>query len=262
MPERNRNIQIAVLGQDRRQTAAARALRAAGCRVGGAEAVPAADSILLPVPLPWDAAWAALLQKAKPGALLLGGRAPAEAAGLGRRWVNCYAREALAVRNAVPTAEGCLSILLARRTRTLWGAPVLVAGYGRVGQAVAVRLTALGAKVTVAARSPAQRALAEALGAAAVPLTELAAAAAGFDTVVNTIPAPVLTAPVLAALRPGSLIVDLASAPGGVDFSAAQALGVQAVQALALPGRCAPYTAGELIGQTVLAILADRGEQP
>ena len=181
MPERNRNIQIAVLGQDRRQTAAAQALRAAGCRVGGAEAVPAADSILLPVPLPWDAAWAALLQKAKPGALLLGGRAPAEAAGLGRRWVNCYAREALAVRNAVPTAEGCLSILLARRTRTLWGAPVLVAGYGRVGQAVAVRLTALGAKVTAAARSPAQRALAEALGAAAVPLTELAAAAAGLS---------------------------------------------------------------------------------
>src|SRR5699024_6401779 len=105
MPERNRNIQIAVLGQDRRQTAAAQALRAAGCRVGGGEAVPAADSILRQVPLPWDAAWAALLQKAKPGALLLGGRAPAEAAGLGRRWVNCYAREALAVRNAVPTAE-------------------------------------------------------------------------------------------------------------------------------------------------------------
>lgn len=257
MPERNRNIQIAVLGQDRRQTAAARALRAAGCRVGGAEAVPAADSILLPVPLPWDTAWAALLQKAKPGALLLGGRAPAEAAGLGRRWVNCYAREALAVRNAVPTAEGCLSILLARRTRTLWGAPVLVAGYGRVGQAVAVRLTALGAKVTAAARSPAQRALAEALGAAAVPLTELAAAAAGFDTVVNTIPAPVLTAPVLAALRPGSLVVDLASAPGGTDFAAAAALGHTALLAPGLPARCAPDSAGEYLAETVLEIIRE-----
>ena len=249
MPERNRNIQIAVLGQDRRQTAAARALRAAGCRVGGAEAVPAADSILLPVPLPWDTAWAALLQKAKPGALLLGGRAPAEAAGLGRRWVNCYAREALAVRNAVPTAEGCLSILLARRTRTLWGAPVLVAGYGRVGQAVAVRLTALGAKVTAAARSPAQRALAEALGAAVVPLTELAAAAAGFDTVVNTIPAPVLTAPVLAALRPGSLIVDLATAAAALEHTALLAPG--------LPARCAPDSAGEYLAETVLEIIRE-----
>ena len=78
----------------------------------------------------------------------------------------------------------------------------------------------------------------------------------------NTIPVLVLPRALLQQLPPGALVVDLASEPGGVDFTAAQALGVQAVQALALPGRCAPYTAGELIGQAVLAILADRGEQP
>ena len=250
MPERNRNIQIAVLGQDRRQTAAAQALRAAGCRVGGAEAVPAADFILLPVPLPWDAAWAALLQKAKPGALLLGGRAPAEAAGLGRRWVNCYAREALAVRNAVPTAEGCIGILLARRSRTLWGTPVLLAGYGRVAQALAPRLTALGAWVTVAARRASQRALAQSLGAAP-----------GFDTAVNTIPAPVFTGAALAALRPGSLLVDLASAPGGVDLAEAERLGHTALAAPGLPARCAPDSAGAYLAQTVLDILGEQHDK-
>ena len=145
MPERT----IAVVGTDRRQAAAARALAAAGCRVGGPEAVPASDYILLPVPLRMDQALAALLQTAKPGAVLLGGRAPAET--FGRAWVDCFAREELAVRNAVPTAEGCIALLLTRRTRTLWGAPVLVTGYGRVGQAAALRLTALGARVTVAA---------------------------------------------------------------------------------------------------------------
>ncbi len=257
MPEMEQKIDIAVLGEDRRQAAAARALAAAGCRVGGAGAVPAADYILLPVPLAWDGAWAALLQRAKPGAVLLGGRAPAGAAALGRRWVDCFAREALAVRNAVPTAEGCVGILLARRSRTLWGAPVLVAGYGRVGQAVAQRLGALGARVTVAARRPAQRALAESCGAASVPLDGLAAAAPGFDAVVNTIPAPVLGAPVLAALRPHSLIVDLASAPGGTDFTAAAALGHTAVLASGLPARCAPDSAGAYLAETVLDIIRE-----
>ena len=36
-------------------------------------------------------------------------------------------------------------------------------------------------------------------------------------------------------------------------------LGIRAEHALALPGKCAPRTAGTLIAQTVLAILEERG---
>ena len=169
-----------------------------------------------------------------------------------------FARPELAVYNAIPTAEGCIGILLQQRTRTLWGAEVLVLGFGPVGQALAVRLSALGAGVTVCARRPEQRALAESLGLRAAPLTALAGLAPAFDTVVNTIPAPVLGDGVLARLRSGSLIVDLASKPGGTDFAAAEELGLHAEHALALPGRCAPQTAGALIAQTVLAILEER----
>lgn len=55
------------------------------------------------------------------------------------------------------------------------------------------------------------------------------------------------------------MIIDLASAPGGVDFDAAQAMGLQAKLASGLPGRCAPDTAGELIAQTILTILHEQG---
>lgn len=137
-------------------------------------------------------------------------------------------------------------------------AAVLVLGFGPVGRALAVRLAALGARVTVAARRPVQRAMAEELGLRAVPLTELAAAAAAFDTVVNTIPAPVLTAAVLAALPKGCLIVDLASKPGGTDFAAARRLGHTALHALSLPTVWAPETAGEALARTVQAILQER----
>ena len=177
------------------------------------------------------------------------------------RLVDYMAREELAVRNAVPTAEGCIGILLARRSRTLWGTPVLLAGYGRVAQALAPRLTALGAWVTVAARRASQRALAQSLGAAAIPLDELRAAAPGFDTAVNTIPAPVFTGEVLAALRPGSLLVDLASAPGGVDLAEAERLGHTALAAPGLPARCAPDSAGAYLAQTVLDILGEQHDK-
>ena len=55
-------------------------------------------------------------------------------------------------------------------------------------------------------------------------------------------------------------MLDLASLPGGTDFTAAHELGLQAEHALALPGKCAPKTAGLLIGQTVLALLQERSD--
>ena len=257
---------FAVVGTDARQAAAGRALARAGYAVGGAEQVALADYILLPLPL--DAArtpLAELLRAAKPGALALGGRLSGQAKAIaqqaGVELVDYFARPELAVYNAIPTAEGCIGILLRERTRTLWGENLLLPGFGPVGQALGVRLAALGAGVTVCARRPEQRALAQSLGLRAAPLQSLAALAPAFDTVVNTIPAAVLTAPVLERLRPGSLIVDLASKPGGTDFAAAQQLGHRAIHALSLPAACAPDTAGEAVARTVQAILQEREER-
>ena len=66
----------------------------------------------------------------------------------------------------------------------------------------------------------------------------------------------------LACLPPGAVVIDLASAPGGTDFATAKALGVRAVLAGGLPGRCAPATAGALIAQTVLGMLREREAPP
>lgn len=254
---------FAVVGADARQAAAARALARAGYRIGGAEQTALADYILLPMPLDETRTpLAELLRAAKPGALALGGRVSAQAVQIaqqaGVELVDYLARRELTVYNAIPTAEGCIGILLRECKRTLWGANLLVLGYGAVGQALSVRLAALGAQVTVAARRPEQRAGAEGAGLRAVPLTGLAALAPAFDTVINTIPALVLTAPVLERLRPGSLIVDLASRPGGTDFAAAQRCGHRTIHALSLPAACAPETAGELVARTVQTILQER----
>ena len=257
---------FAVVETDDRQRAARAALARMGFAAGGAELTARADYILLPLPLDDDrAGLAQLLRAARPGALALGGRvsaaARAAAAGAGVELVDYFDRPELAELNAIPTAEGCISLLLQKRRRTLWGSPVLVTGFGRVGRALAVRLTALGAAVTVAARRAEQRAQALAAGCAAVADTRSLQRLAGrFDTVVNTAPAPLLTGQVLAALPAGSLVIDLASRPGGTDFAAARALGVTAIHALSLPAACAPESAGEFVARTVVEILTERGE--
>ena len=252
---------FAVIGTDARLAAAGRALARAGFAVGGPEQTALADYILLPLPLDESRTpLAELLRAARPGALALGGKLSAQArqiaAEAGVELVDYFARKELILCNAIPTAEGCIGILMAERTRTLWNSAILLAGFGPVGQALGVRLAALGAQVTVAARRPAQRALAESFSLRAVDLARLEQAAPAFDTVVNTIPAPVLTEAVLAALRPGSLVVDLASKPGGTDFAAARRLGHRAIHALSLPTACAPETAGEALARTVCEILA------
>ena len=225
--------------------------------------------------MPLDAArtpLAELLRAARPGALALGGmlseEAKAIAADAGVELVDYFAREELAIRNAIPTAEGCIGVLLAQRKRTLWGSAVLRLGFGPVGQAVGTRLAALGAHVTVAARRPAQRAQAESLGMQGAELARLARLAPAFDTVVNTIPAQVLTAPVLARLRPGSLIVAVPLRryryrqilPGMRQHKAGAAArcGHKAIHALSLPAACAPETAGEIVARTVREMLRER----
>ncbi len=132
---------FAVVGTDARQAAAGRVLERAGYAVGGAEQVALADYILLPLPL--DAArtpLAELLRAAKPGALALGGKLSAQArqiaAEAGVELVDYFAREELILCNAIPTAEGCIGILMAERTRTLWNSAILLAGFGPVGQAL------------------------------------------------------------------------------------------------------------------------------
>ena len=134
------NLTFCVVGRDARQLAAARALQNSGYTVLGAEGAGQADYILLPMPMDAEAAdLARILRAARPGTLALGGRISepvrkaAQAAGV--ELVDYFLRPELACLNAVPTAEGCLALLMQLRQRTIWESEFLVLGYGRIGRA-------------------------------------------------------------------------------------------------------------------------------
>lgn len=261
----NKAEAFAVFGEDERQKAAAEYLRGQGYPVLSAAGVASARYALLPVPLSADrAGFETLLQKAAPGTLAFAGRVSAQAKAAaqakGIELEDYLQREELARLNAIPTAEGCIGLILQNRRRTIWGSRMAVLGYGRCGQALAARLAALGAHVTVAARDPGQRALAQSTGLAAAPMEELDSVLPGCQVVVNTVPALLLDARRLALLEKQALVIDLASLPGGTDFEAARALGIAAIHALSLPARCAPVTAGQFVARSVLAMLKERGE--
>lgn len=126
-----------------------------------------------------------------------------------------FAREELAILNAIPTAEGAIQIAMEELPITIHDSRVLIIGFGRIGRLLAPRLKALGAKVTVAARRYEQQAQAQAMGLGTERVSQLTDWLCGYDLVVNTAPGPVLGLEELSALKEGALVIDLASKPGG-----------------------------------------------
>ena len=103
----------------------------------------------------------------------------------------------------------------------------------------------------VAERSPARQALAEGMALPWGSFAELPARLAEADLVFNTVPAPVLGEAELSALRRGTPVIELASAPGGADSEAAAHWGIRLINAPGLPGKEAPLTAARALRDTV-----------
>lgn len=175
---------------------------------------------------------------------------------LGIRLVELSADDEMAWRNAVPTAEGALALAMANARITIHSSRSVVVGYGRCGQQICRLLVCMGASVRAIVFDAVERARAWAAGLEARSPRELPEALRDADMVFNTAPAPVLTARVLAGMRRDSLILDVASEPGGTDFEAAARLGIRAIHALGLPGRTAPRTAGAILADVVPRLLA------
>lgn len=200
-----------------------------------------------------------VLDHMRPGQVLCGGMVSPEVREAGERAglqvFDYYAREECMVANAVPTAEGAVQVAMEQMPFTLHSGRVLVLGFGRVGKLTAHRMRALGARVTVAAADYGDLAWAAAYNYESIRLEELACELGGFQLIVNTIPAQVLDARRLAWVDPAVFILDLASAPGGVDLIRGEELGLHILQAPGLPGRTAPVTAAAAIRDSIYHIL-------
>jgi len=272
-------LQIAIVGGDERECEIARLAAETGATVraygfpfldGGipgvthaasaAEAMRDADYVLFPIPgLAADGALYApgagetivpdeeLLSLLADGAHIILGTADerlrAAAAATGVELHEYESDTELMLLRAPAIVEGALAAAIESSDVTIHANEVGVVGQGNIGSLLTRALAALGAQVHVFARNPAQRAAAYATGATPHALEELKETAPRLAILYSTVPAPVVTREVLERMVPGSVVIDLAAPPGGVDLDAADDLGLRGIWARGL-GRRAPVTVG------------------
>ena len=170
-------------------------------------------------------------------------------------YCDYFLLDELAIYNAVPTAEGVVQVLIEELPITIHGMKCGILGYGRVGKVLANTLSSLGAKVTVFARK--QSAFAE-IYASSMEYKHfdvLSTENNDFDVVINTVPVKVLGDAQLSKLNSDCILVEVASAPFGIDFQSAKEKAFKVIKAGSLPGKVAPKTAGEIIGRSILPMI-------
>ena len=292
---------FAMLGGDRRQAVIAEKLRNLGhtVRVFGIgsfaddisglefcytpeKAVKGADYIILPLPASRDGKTLNITTVEKTESLplekivalahregcsvIIGGILPTvlkdKANALSVETVDYYENEKLQCLNALPSAEGAISLAMQNSEKVLEGMRVLVTGYGRIGKLLAGKLKALGAVVTVAARR--DEVLCEIAMTGFAPLrstdsSALKKALSDNEMIFNTVPEIIFTKEIVSECSSYPIYIEIASVPGGIDQAGARERGIKVYAAPSLPGRYAPVSAGEYIFETIRKILLERG---
>ncbi len=172
-----------------------------------------------------------------------------------RKLVKLFERDDVAIYNSIPTVEGTIMMAIQNTDFTIHGSNVAVLGLGRTGMSVARIFHLLGAKVKVGARKSAHLARITEMGMQPFHLDQLEQEVKNVDICINTVPFSIITAKVIAGMPPQTLILDLASKPGGTDFRYAEKRGIKALLAPGLPGIVAPKTAGRILSKVLSQLL-------
>lgn len=173
----------------------------------------------------------------------------------GRKLVCLFERNDVAIYNSIPTVEGTIMMAIQNTDFTIHGSRTAVLGLGRVGMSVARAFHHLGSKVKVGARKSEDLARIEEMGLEPFHMSELTNAVRNIDICINTVPQLIVNPAVIANMPSNTLIIDLASKPGGTDFRYAEKRGIKALLAPGLPGIVAPKTAGKILANVLAQLL-------
>lgn len=174
-----------------------------------------------------------------------------------RSLVQLFERDDVAIYNSIPTVEGTIMMAIQHTDFTIHGSKVAVLGLGRVGMSVARTFHALGAKVKVGARKSEHIARIAEMGLEPFHLGEIGNSLKDVDICINTVPYLIVNAAVISRMPAHTLIIDLASKPGGTDFRYAEKRGIKALLAPGLPGIVAPKTAGKILANVLSQLLME-----
>lgn len=174
-----------------------------------------------------------------------------------RKLVKLFERDDVAIYNSIPTVEGTIMMAIQHTDFTIHGSNVVVLGLGRCGMSVARTFHVLGAKVKVGARKSEHLARITEMALTPFHLNNLKNVVNDTDILINTIPYPIVSAAVISKMPAHTLIIDIASKPGGTDFRYAEKRGIKALLAPSLPGIVAPKTAGQILADILAQLFQE-----
>lgn len=216
------------------------------------------DKILVLLPIP---ASAALLKRLKesltPQHIVLGGNLPKEFTSFCKKqeitYIDYFKYPAIAIENAVATAEGAICQAIESSDLNLHQSEVLVIGFGKCGEILADKLSGLKCRVSISTRDAVAKARAKAYGYQLLTTPSYKK----FDILFNTAPALVIDASVIDQLRDDTVIIDIASKPGGTDFNYCAKKGIIAKHCPGIPGKYSPKTSARILYEQIQEKLAE-----
>lgn len=159
---------------------------------------------------------------------------------------------ALAHFNTIATAEGVICEAIKSSPVNLHKSCCAVLGYGKCGRILADDLKRMFCYVTVAASFEEELAQAAVYADETLRLESFLLRINKYDFIFNTIPNITLTRKALSRVKPSAVILDIASAPGGIELTAAKELSVNARSCPGLPGKYAPLSSARAIKETII----------
>lgn len=151
-------------------------------------------------------------------------------------------------QNAAITAD-CAIRIAGNKLPIVWeDCRALILGWGRIGKCLAAQLKAMGSYVAVAARKPADQAMATALGYRSCDIGCPESELCRCRIVFNTVPDLILDEGQISLCSPECIKIDLASSRG--------IAGDDVIIARGLPGKVAPESSGALIAKTFIRMIS------
>lgn len=161
-------------------------------------------------------------------------------------------KEELAIYNSIATAEGAIAEAIQKSPLNLHRSECLVLGYGKCGKTLAAYLKSMFCRVTVCARRPDVRSEASILADEVISFDDIPDNLKQYSFIFNTIPNMIMDRSLLMSVKKQAIIIDIASAPGGVDFTAAKELGIPAWLCPGLPGKYAPESSARAMTDVLM----------
>ena len=180
---------------------------------------------------------------------IIAGKIPKEVAD--KESIDILKNEYFTIKNTVPTAEGAIAKAIELTDINIDKANIMVLGFGRVGNTLCYKLKNLGANVYAEARKERDLAWIDVFGYNAIPLEKINENICKMDIIFNTIPELILDKSKLILMNEKTLIIDLASKPGGTDFESANKMGIKAILYSGIPGKIASEYEAELIKEVI-----------